>query len=65
MTQDDKHWSINKHGSRTRASQLKRYTTIDPLVDRDCAMLDGACKCKSSDECKYLAEVKKGEKNHE
>lgn len=25
----------------------------DPLVDRDCAYLDGTCECKSTNECRH------------
>lgn len=26
---------------------------MDPLVDRDCAQLDGNCSCRTKTECKY------------
>ena len=29
---------------------------FDVLVDRDCVLLDGRCKCKTTDDCKYLKE---------
>lgn len=30
-----------------------KHRYVDPLVDRDCAQLDGWCKCKTKDDCKY------------
>jgi hypothetical protein len=30
---------------------------VDPLVDRDCALLDGNCTCAERAECKYSPEV--------
>jgi hypothetical protein len=33
----------------------KQTVTTDPLVDRDCVILDGSCKCvKPYEDCKYL-----------
>lgn len=32
----------------------------DPLLDRNCKYLDGACLCKSIKECKYASLYDKG-----
>jgi hypothetical protein len=40
-----------------RVKMGKYYTIVDPLVDRDCGMLDGNCNCKNwKEDCKYLKE---------
>jgi hypothetical protein len=36
-------------------SELTGQLPIDPLVDRDCVILDGICKCKEPfKDCKYI-----------
>lgn len=49
-----KRWPHNKHGSRVSPSQLERSSTVNSLVDRDCIMLDGDCKCFEISDCKYI-----------
>jgi hypothetical protein len=56
MTQGPYHKRY-KHGERVRPSQLTRMSTVDPLVDRECIMLDGDCKCFDISDCKYLKEA--------
>ncbi len=39
-----------------------KSTQSDPLVDRDCVLLDGSCDCpKPIRDCKYLQDIEENE----
>lgn len=40
----------------TEFPRAKKNGWVDPLLDRDCAQLDGNCNCETKEDCKYLSE---------